>query len=228
MASTKTVPLPTLRELLANLEDPILRAVSYRKDLPVDDGLYAGKAHLLGLSTFEVKLYGRELQRALAGDYMRGERPLSRFWVPRVKRSLPDLTQHIRKEYVTFLREICPAGDDPKTYTEAFKRDLDALWFLSDRVHEAGTSVGKTKLQNAGEDMLAKYQAAIDQRDVEGLMALLTDKSQETAVIERVRAKAPDSKLHPDIAERLFLELVFPITLRAEAMDLILAGAAGA
>ena len=207
------------------MEDPILRAVSYRKDLPVNSRLYSGKRRLFGLSQFEVKLYGREMQRAAAGDYRTGERPLGRFWLPRVKRSFPDLTQHIRTEYVAFLPEICPAGDDPETYTEAFKRDLDALWFLSDRIHEAGISVGKTKLQNAAPEMLAQYQAAINRKDVEGLIVLLTDKSQEAAVIERVRVKAVDSKLQPDIAERLFLKLVFPITLRAEAMDLIFGAA---
>lgn len=228
MASTKTVPLPALREILANMEDPILRAVSYRIDLPVDDGLYAGKAQLLGLSLFEIKLYGREWQRAVAGDYTRGERPLSRFWLPRVKKSFPNLTAVIRREYVRFLSDICPAGDDPRTYAEAFKRDLDALWFLSDRIHEAGTSVGKTKLEAASPTKLAEYQTVIQKGDVEALVCLLTDKNQESAVIERVRAKAPDSKLHPDIAEHLFRKLVFPLTLRAEAMDLILGSAARA
>lgn len=222
MAPTKTVPLPALREILANMEDPILRAVSYRIDLPVDDGLYAGKPRLMGLSLFEARLYGREWQRAVAGDYTRGERPLSRFWLPRVKRSFPNLTPVIRQEYVRCLRDICPAGDNPGTYAEAFKRDLDALWFISDRIHEAGTSVGKTKLESAPPDRLAEYQAAIRSGDVEGLIGLLTDKSQESAVVERVRAKAPDSKLHPDIAEHLFRKLVFPLTLRAEALDLIL------
>lgn len=226
MAPTKTVPLPALREILANMEDPILRAVSYRIDLPVDDGLYAGKAQLLGLSLFEAKLYGREWQRAAAGDYVRGERPLSRFWLPRVKRSFPNLTSFIRQAYIRILRDICPAGDDPATYAEAFKRDLDALWFLSDRIHEAGTSVGKTKLEAASPERLAEYQAVIQKRDVEGLIALLTDKHQESAVVERVRAKAPDSKLHPDIAEHLFRKLVFPLTLRAEALDLIMGAAA--
>jgi chorismate mutase len=226
MAPTKTVPLPALREILANMEDPILRAVSYRIDLPVNDGLYAGKAPPLGLSLFEIKLYGREWQRAVAGDYARGERPLSRFWLPRVKRSFPNLTALIRLAYVGILCEICPAGDNPGTYAEAFKRDLDALWFLSDRIHEAGTSVGRTKLEAATPERLAEYQTVIQNRDVEGLIRLLTDKHQESAVIERVRAKAPDSKLHPDIAEHLFRKLVFPLTLRAEALDLIMGAAA--
>lgn len=222
MGSRPTVPLPALRQHLAGLEDPILRSISYRKDVPVNAGLYARKSWLLGLSVFDIKLYGRELTRALAGDYANEERPLSRLRLPRVKRHLPDMTQEIRAAYVGFLHEICPAGDDLATYEDAFVRDLDALWFLSDRIHGAGTSVGRTKFENADPDTLLKYETAIANKDVPALIELLTDKNQEAAVVERVREKAPDSKLDPAIAERLFKKLVFPITLKAEALDLIL------
>jgi chorismate mutase len=221
MAATATVALPALREQLASLEDPILRAVSYRKDLPFNDGLYARRSSMLGLSLFDLKLYWQEMQRAIGGDYATGERPLSRFWLPSVKHSVPDMTQCIRQKYIEFLRDVCPSGDKRNTYSEAYKRDLDALWFLSDRIHEAGGSVGRTKLEHADDATLTKYQAAIRKKDVQGLLALLADKTQEAAVIERVRAKAVQSKLNPDVADLLFQKLVFPITLTAEALDLI-------
>ncbi|MCX7824436.1 MAG: hypothetical protein N2689_02645 [Verrucomicrobiae bacterium] len=229
MRNTATVPLPTLRQQLAGREDPILRAIAHRRRLPFDGGLYAENGLRFGMSRFEFKLYGRELRRALAGDYTRGERPLGKLWLPRVKRSLPNLTQDIRQAYVSFLREICPPGDDPKTYDAAFVRDLDALWFLSERIHEAGTSVGRTKLENADADAdtLAAYEDAIGRKDVPGLMALLRDKEQEDAVTVRVRSKAIASKLDPDVAEYLFRTLVFPLTLKAEALDLILASSGG-
>jgi len=227
MRHTATVPLPTLREQLAGREDPILRAVAHRKKIPVDDGLYAEKPLRFGLSIFEIKLYGRELRRALDGDYAHGERPLGKLWLPKVKRSFPDVTPEIRKGYVQFLREICPAGDNPRTYNAAFVRDLDALWFLSERIHQAGTSVGRTKIENADADTLSKYEAAIAKQDIAGLMVLLRDANQENAVIGRVRAKATASKLDPDVAEYLFRKLVFPLTLRAEALDLVLLSPAG-
>jgi chorismate mutase len=50
---------------------------------------------------------------------------------------------------------------------------------------------------------------------------LLKDEEQEKAVILRVRWKASAIKLDPDIAERLFRELVFPTTLKLEAMVII-------
>lgn len=221
MPSSRTVPLPALRERLASLEDPILRAISYRKDLPVNDRLY--QARLGGLSRFGISLYRRELQRALARNYSNDERPLSKYWLPGVKRPLPDVTQDIRQGYMEFLHEICRAGDDPATYREAIVRDLDALWFLSDRIHHAGTNVGRTKLEDADATTLAMYQAAIRTRDVATLVTLLTDDDQQKAVIARVREKAPQSKLHPDVAEHLFRKLVFPVTLKAEALDLLLA-----
>ena len=228
MVSSATVPLMALRQQLASLEDPILRAISYRKDVPLNPGLYLKNKLFLGLSLFDVKLYGREMQRALAGDYVHGERPLSKLWLPKVKRSLPDVTQCIKQRYFEFLCEVCPEGDNPHTYDDAFVRDLDALWFLSDRIHEAGTAVARTKLENSDADTVAKYQAAIAAKDVDELIALLSDKGQEKAVVERVREKATQSRLPPHTAEDLFQKLVFPLTLKAEALDLIVINSAAA
>ena len=221
MASYPTVPLATIRATLASLEDPILRAISFRKDVPMNEGLYRKRPLFSGLSLFDIKLYGRELQRALAGEYLLGERPLSKLWLPRTVPNPPDMTQFIRQLYVEFLHDICRQKDDHATYDDAFVRDLDALWFLSDRIHEAGLAVGRTKLESASGSTLAAYQEGIRNKDVNGLIILLRDDSQENSVISRVREKALTSRLHPDIAELLFREVVFPATLQAEALDLI-------
>jgi chorismate mutase len=219
MGST-TAALVALRETLAESEEPILRALRFRIGLPFNGRLYA-RIPLLGMSRFDVNLYLNELGRALSGSYKHGERPLSTVWLPNTNIPTLDVTRDIREGYVRILQQLCPAGDQPKTYANASRGDLDALWFLSKRIHEAGISVGERKLSDADPETLARYKAEAQQQAVESLIALLKDEEQEGNVIQRIRWKASTIKFDPDIAEKLFRELVFPNTLKLEAQVII-------
>lgn len=219
MGST-TAALVALRETLAESEEPILRALKFRITLPFNGRLYSSLP-VIGLSRFDISLYFRELNRALSGSYKHGERPLSTLWLPNTNIPTLDVTGDIRQGYVRVLQLLCPPGDDPKSYANARRGDLDALWFLSKRIHDAGISVGERKLSDADPDILARYKAEAQQGAVDSLMGLLKDEEQERNVILRIRWKAAAVKLDPDIAERLFRELVFPTTLKLEAMVII-------
>ncbi|MFA7007113.1 MAG: hypothetical protein WC429_23955, partial [Verrucomicrobiia bacterium] len=74
---------------------------------------------------------------------------------------------------------------------------------------------------DADQDILARYKAEARQKAVDSLMGLLKDEEQERNVIQRIRLKASAIKLDPDIAERIFRELVFPPTLKLEAQVII-------
>lgn len=219
MGST-TAALVALRETLAESEEPILRALRFRIGLPFNGRLYA-KIPLIGMSRFDVNLYLNELGRAFSGSYKHGERPLSTVWLPNTNIPTPDVTPDIREGYVRVLQELCPAGDEPKTYANARRGDLDALWFLSKRIHEAGISVGERKLSDADPETLARYKAEARQASVGNLITLLKDEEQERNVVQRIRWKASTIKLDPDVAEKLFRELVFPSTLKLEALVII-------
>jgi chorismate mutase len=219
MGST-TAALIALRESLSESEEPILRALKFRIGLPFNGRMYSNMP-LLGLSRFDVRLYLKELGRALSGSYKYGERPLSTLWLPNTNVPMLNVTDDLRRGYVRVLEQLCPPGDDPRTYYNACCGDLDALWFLSKRIHEAGISVGERKLSDADQDTLARYRAEVQTKAVDKLAGLLKDEEQEKAVILRVRWKASAIKLDPDIAERLFRELVFPTTLKLEAMVII-------
>jgi len=219
MGST-TAALVALREGLAESEEPILRALRFRIQLPFNKGLYS-KLPLIGLSRFDVTLYYKELGRAMSGSYKHGERPLSTLWLPNTKLSSLDVTSDIRRGYVQVLQQLCRAEDDPKTYYNACRGDLDALWFLSKRIHEAGISVGERKLSDADEDAMIRYKTEAREKAVDRLAGLLKDEEQEQTVIQRIRWKAAQIKLDPNIAERFFRDLVFPTTLKLEAMVII-------
>ena len=215
MAST-TAALIALRGNLAEAEAPILRALRFRLKFPFNGRLYS-KIPWMELSRFDVQLYFQELGRALSGSYRHEERPLSTIWLPKTKRDRLDVTADLRRGYVEILRQLCPAGDDRRTYDEACRGDLDALWFLSRRIYEAGISVGERKLQDAAAETLALYEAEARGNHQERLIGLLKDEEQEKTVAERVRGKAEEVRLDPDIAERVFRQLVFPTTLKLEA-----------
>lgn len=219
MGST-TAALIALREGLAESEEPILRALRFRISLPFNGRLYS-RIPLIGLSRFDIRLYLKEFNRALSGSYKHGERPLSTLWLPGTNLSALDVTGDLRQGYVRVLQQLCLAGDDPKTYFDACRGDLDALWFLSKRIHEAGISVGERKLSDADQDTRALYKAEVQERAVDRLAGLLKDEEQEKAVIQRVRWKSAAVKLNPDIAELLFRDLVFPTTLKLEAIVII-------
>ena len=219
MAST-TAALIALRENLAEAEEPILRALKFRIKLPVNGRLYS-RMPWIGLSRFDVRLYLQEFERAMSGSYRHGERPLSTLWLPKTKPDRLDVTADLRRGYVEVLQQLCPAGDDPRTYDDACRGDFDALWFLSRRIRDAGISVGERKLKDADQETLALYKAEAQGNHRERLIELLKDEEQERAVTERVRGKAEEVRLDPDIAERLFQELVFPTTLKLEALVII-------
>lgn len=219
MGST-TAALIALRENLAESEEPILKALKFRIRLPFNNRLYS-KIRLIGLSRFDVRLYLQEFGRALSGNYKHGERPLSTVWLPNTKIPSLDVTRDIRPGYVEVLRQLCPEGDNPRTYYDACRGDFDALWFLSKRIHEAGISVGERKLSDADQDTLVRYKTEVQGRDVDKLVGLLKDEEQERAVIQRVRGKAAEIRLDSNIAESLFRELVFPTTLKMEALVII-------
>ena len=219
MGST-TAALIALREGLAESEEPILRALKFRIALPFNGRLYS-RMRWANLSRFDITLYFKELGRALSGCYKHGERPLSTLWLPNTNIPTLDVTGDIRQGYVQVLQQLCPAGDNPKTYYDACRGDLDALWFLSNRIHEAGISVGERKLSDADRDISALYKAEARERAVDRLAGLLKDEEQESAVIQRVRGKAVDVRLNPDIAEKLFRDLVFPATLKLESLVII-------
>ncbi|MBI5686794.1 MAG: hypothetical protein HZC54_17135 [Verrucomicrobia bacterium] len=219
MGST-TAALVALRETLAESEEPILRALRFRISLPFNGRLYS-RIPLLGMSRFDVNLYLNELGRALSGSYKHGERPLSTVWLPNTNIPTLNVTRDIREGYVRILQQLCPAGDEPKTHANACRGDLDALWFLSKRIHEAGISVGERKLSDADPETLVRYKAEARQEAVANLVALLKDEEQEKNVVQRIRWKASAIKLDPAVAEKLFRELVFPNTLKLEAQVII-------
>lgn len=212
--------LTKLRESLAEEEIPILNAIKARIKSPVNERLYA-EVPFVGVSRFDLQLYPLEFARALEGSYKNGERPLSLFWLPRNHISGTDVTSNIRAGYFKFLEQCCPRGNDSRTYHSSFRADLDALWFLSKRIHRAGTMIGQKKFDDADEQTRRAYGARTRNSDFGALMGLLRDPLQERIVVERVEEKAAEIRLHPLVAAKLFEEVVFPSTLKVEALQIM-------
>lgn len=82
------------------------------------------------------------------------------------------------------LPETTPEGDD-RNYGSAAMHDVIILQALSRRIHY-GKFVAEAKFRAQTEE----YTALIRAKDSEGIMALLTDRSVELKVVERVKLKA--------------------------------------
>ncbi|EDQ87529.1 uncharacterized protein MONBRDRAFT_10005 [Monosiga brevicollis MX1] len=138
---------------------------------------------------------------------------------------------------------ICAAGDDGH-YGSSADADIICLQAISKRVHY-GKQVAEVKFREQRE----AYTQLIRARDTDGLMRLLTNQAVEDRLLRRVRLKAatygqeisdvprpapPNStatdaasaaatafKIDPDLPERIYRELLIPLTKDIEVEYLL-------
>eukprot|EP00730_Choanoeca_flexa_P003479 TRINITY_DN11419_c0_g1_i2.p1 TRINITY_DN11419_c0_g1~~TRINITY_DN11419_c0_g1_i2.p1 ORF type:complete len:464 (+),score=84.16 TRINITY_DN11419_c0_g1_i2:254-1645(+) len=137
------------------------------------------------------------------------------------------------------LPAICPPGDDGH-YGSSANADIIVLQAISKRVHY-GKQVAEVKFREQRE----AYTNLIEKGDADGLMALLTNAVVEAKLLKRVRLKAatygqdiqvtsdakpadlatPSSatsfKIDPAIPEKIYRELLIPLTKDIEVVYLL-------
>jgi chorismate mutase len=222
MNTLHTRPLQAIREEIASFEFDFMKALSIRTKIhPLNSGLYLEEKPL-GLSQFDKRLYRKELTRALRGEYRNGETPMSSLPLPFSRMPKRVMVQRVRRAYIDSLGELCTDREDkPREYAKSFDLDLNAMYFLWQRITRAGKQVGRRKLEDSPAKVRAKYEKAIKNRDLPSMINLLRDPTQEEKVIQRVKENALTLDLNPNVLENLFRRAVMPTTLELEAYDLI-------
>lgn len=113
-------------------------------------------------------------------------------------------------------------GNQWESFGSVATRDIEALQSLSRRIH-FGKFVAEAKFQSEKE----KYIKLITERDVNGLMAAITNAAVEEKILERLKAKAEvygvdptsnssDRKITPEYLVKIYKEIVIPITKEVE------------
>ncbi|KXZ47661.1 hypothetical protein GPECTOR_33g543 [Gonium pectorale] len=140
-----------------------------------------------------------------------------------------------------YMDDILPgltAPGDDFNYGSTATLDVPCLQALSKRIHY-GKFVAEAKFLAKPEE----YSALIRAEDADGIMELLTDREVERRVVERVRRKAatfgqditengapahngsgegaPRLKVSPDLAARVYEEIVMPLTKEVEVLYLL-------
>jgi chorismate mutase len=144
-----------------------------------------------------------------------------------IKNNNINVNNEIRKMYEKeTVPRLCEPGDDGQ-YGSSSVCDTTCLQAISTRVHFAQL-VAESKYLDQQEE----FDKYINARDEDALMNLITNKSVEAAVIERVHKKAtaygqePDaetdtSKINARIVTDLYSQWIIPLTKKVEILYLL-------
>ncbi|EPS73290.1 hypothetical protein M569_01467, partial [Genlisea aurea] len=227
--------LESVRKILVRLEDTIIFSLIERANHPLNSPLYGAAPYSEALpSLFSSFLKESEALQAKAGRYDSTED------VPFFPDVLPETTKTTTRSSPTtpflhpsganvsvndeilrfYLEKILPliaVEGDGTNYAAIASADLTCLQALSRRIHY-GKFVAEVKFRDAAED----YTPAIQSKDREGLMNLLTFESVEEGIKKRVEEKASifggesttgKTRIDPGVvSEVVYGEMVIPLT----------------
>ncbi len=236
--------LERVAELLEGLEETIIFKLIDRAQFRVNEIAYVpGKSGFDGeadRSLFVLRLRRQEEMDALFGRFcVPEERPFTTP-LPASKRAvtLPDtalridepdsasVTKAILQAYLDLLPTLCAAGDDGQ-YGSSVEHDVYALQALSRRIHFGSFHVAESKYRGDPRG----YERLIRNGDRDGLLARLTRRDVEEAIIERVRHKVGHAQarvnrsvrkyVEPDLVTGFYRDHVIPLTKESEVRYLM-------
>ncbi|KAM0942690.1 putative chorismate mutase [Dioscorea sansibarensis] len=243
----KALSLESIRDTLVRIEDSIVFALIERARFPLNsnayDASYLGnhRGHG-GRSIAEVLVRETEVIEAQLGRYQNPEEIpffaedlafpfVPTFNYPQVlypAAASVNVSKDIWDIYFKNLLPLFASEGDDGDYASAAAADLVCLQVLSRRIHY-GRQVAEVKFRDAPQD----YIPAIQAKDRDTLMKLLTFESVEEMVKRRVEKKAkvfgqdvtlndknnstdfdgqPRYKVDPSVVVRLYSEWVIPLT----------------
>jgi chorismate mutase len=187
---------------LENLEETIIARLIDRAQFRHNPTAYhPGSSGFKGeaeRSLFAIRLQYQERMDACFGRFcVPEERPFNRCLpAPKRRVNLPptclrisdydqvNLTAAIMQSYLALLPAICLPGDDAQ-YGSSVEHDVYAIQAIARRIHYGAMYVAESKYLANPRD----YQAAIDARDTDRLMAMLTRLEVEEKILQRVAQK---------------------------------------
>ncbi|XP_020686255.1 chorismate mutase 2 isoform X1 [Dendrobium catenatum] len=236
------ISLKSVREALIRLEDSIVFSLIERArhpyNAPAYDRLYLKSS---GSSLAELFVKEAEHLHAKAGRYENPEE------VPFFPEDLPsplvpsynypqvlhpagasvNITKTIWNMYFNELLPLFTAEGDDGNYASTLASDLVCLQAISRRIHY-GKFVAEVKFRDAPLD----YSSAINNKDKDALMKMLTFERVEEMVKRRVEKKAMifgqevtiedkeddnvDCKVNPSVVSRLYGDWIIPLTKLVE------------
>jgi chorismate mutase len=226
---------------LEGLEETIISKLIDRAQFCVNDVVYApgmsGFTSETRRSLFDVRMWYQEEMDAKFGRFcVPEERPFST-GLPLAMRivhlqesflGIKDFTDitlapAIRSSYLSLVTAICPAGDDGQ-YGSSTEHDIYALQSIGRRIHFGALYVGESKYrQDPG-----GFARLIARNDHRGLVEMLTRKSVEDAIIERVAEKVAAlqanvntrvrHRIDPETILKYYRDTIIPLTKEGEIM----------
>jgi chorismate mutase len=215
--------LARIRENLISLEDNILISLFMRSRFKLNDRIYvSGGIAIPGVdsSFFEFLFRGTENLHALAGRYADPEEHpfyegqpapiVSRRVENRGIEKRTNFNRKILEAYFEALHSLCEEGDD-NNYGNSAICDITGLQNISKRVH-IGEQVAESKIQKDFET----YAGLVKAGNPEPIMDLLTDKSIEEEIYQRVRRKGEKYGIKPEFIVAFYRDKVIPLTKEVE------------
>ncbi|XP_027079698.1 chorismate mutase 2 [Coffea eugenioides] len=248
MAHADGLTLESIRNSLIRQEDTIIFSLIERAKYPIIPQLYDSRCSVLpGISGSLLENIVRETE-AIQAKYGRYQFPEEHSFFPD---NLPDslvppnsypqvlhpaaasinINKTIWDMYINKLLPLIASEGNYENYTCVAASDLECLQALSRRIHY-GKFVAEVKFKDASEE----YSPAIQAKDRDALMKLLTFESVEEMVKRRVEKKAKvfgqevnlnndagngKCKIDPSVLPCLYGEWVMPLTKHVEVEYLL-------
>lgn len=242
--NTLHLDLSYIAARLEGLEETIIFKLIDRAQFCTNLSIYEqGKSGFSGEvshSLFEIRMLHQERMDAQFGRFcVPEERPFTKN-LPAPQRivNLPDSGLHLSNfdtisqakdiltSYLELVPKICENGDDGQ-YGSSVENDIYAIQSIARRIHYGALCVSESKYaRNPGE-----YGRLIKAGDTGALMAELTRKDVEDAIVERIRKKTISTQsivnrmvrnaIDPDVVAEYYREWIIPLTKKGEITYLI-------
>ena len=239
-----SLDLPFIAARLEGLEETIIYKLLDRAQFAVNQCIYlpgySGFSGESKRSLFEIRLSSQEIMDAQFGRFhVPEERPFtSNLPISRREVSLPqtelaiddfnivNLSEDIKKAYLTILPTLCSGGDDGQ-YGSSVEHDVFAVQSINRRIHFGSLYVAESKFIGSP----SEYTALIRNNDKVGLMEKLTRKEVEDRIISRVFEKTCSIQMNvnktvrrviePQIIVAFYQETIIPLTKKGEIKYLL-------
>lgn len=241
--------LANIREDLIRMEDTIIFNLIERSDFPTMESIYQENSAQIKIPDFDGSFLDWLFQQheSVESQVRRYQSPDQYPFYPHVIKDsfLPaikypkllanyfrevNINNEIKEIYVNQMipRVAKSDGEEAENFGSTASVDIHALQSLSRRIH-FGMFVAEAKFQAERE----KYTKLIREKDVDGIMAGITNAAVEEKILKRLVEKAraygtdptagdkSSSKVHPEAVVKIYKEWVIPLTKKVEVEYLL-------
>jgi chorismate mutase len=244
MTTSGNFDLEKITSLLEGLEETIIFKLIDRAQFRLNPAVYmpgqSGFAGAAQQSLFSLRLRSQEEMDARFGRFcVAEERPFcARLPRPRRTAALPptglciedinavNLSGKILSTYLDLVPRICRKGDDGH-YGSSVEHDVYALQAIARRIHYGALYVAESKFLHDR----SRYTRLILEKDVKGLISLLTRPGVEDRIMVRIRDKVDFAQANVNrtsrhvidsgVVFRFYRAAVIPLTKRGEVLYLL-------